>query len=441
MFSLASGIYQSYFAPPKLSIVILGLDGSGKTALLERIKVTEIINNSNTNNNDASSATSFLPSMYTNGGAAVAGVDAVGNNDDDGYTKTIQQRRQGGTGGGGRAARLPPPLPPKQALESRRQIEYMLNEGFSTTDHDSAWEVPTDGAMRSNANAAAATTTTSRLPLDLERICPPPLVPLTEKGGSKSTTGNNQGISSMTNMTQQKLSSKKPAQSTKPLSSSSGRATTTTRTSAPPVQQHNINPTKNTFIGLLRCPSPIKYSNAVIVDDYDNEEVVDEEDPEEPSSWDTEYLRDYYINYHEEEEFDVKHNRVGSNSTGGGGGIAGTSSGQFKKMFPLDRIRPTLGQNLATLDLRGCKCSLFDLSGAVSLLFVHYLSCCICASTFIRHQLLYRFSLLLSYTLEQMIGKNETTLGTILPRCRCNHICSECRRNIPPKTTSITICL
>ncbi|EED93171.1 adp-ribosylation factor-related protein [Thalassiosira pseudonana CCMP1335] len=38
MYSLASGVYQSYFAPPKLSILILGLDGSGKTALLERVK-------------------------------------------------------------------------------------------------------------------------------------------------------------------------------------------------------------------------------------------------------------------------------------------------------------------------------------------------------------------------------------------------------------------
>jgi hypothetical protein len=40
--------------------------------------------------------------------------------------------------------------------------------------------------------------------------------------------------------------------------------------------------------------------------------------------------------------------------------------------MPLDRIRPTLGQNLAKLDLCGCKCSLFDLSGAVSFnLLVH----------------------------------------------------------------------
>ena len=35
MFGLASGIYQSYFAPPKLSILIIGLDGSGKTSLLD----------------------------------------------------------------------------------------------------------------------------------------------------------------------------------------------------------------------------------------------------------------------------------------------------------------------------------------------------------------------------------------------------------------------
>lgn len=41
MFGLASGFYQSYFIPPEVSILIIGLDEAGKTTLLERVKVTD----------------------------------------------------------------------------------------------------------------------------------------------------------------------------------------------------------------------------------------------------------------------------------------------------------------------------------------------------------------------------------------------------------------
>lgn len=41
MFSLASGIYQSYFVPQQLSILLIGEENTGKTTLLERIKVTQ----------------------------------------------------------------------------------------------------------------------------------------------------------------------------------------------------------------------------------------------------------------------------------------------------------------------------------------------------------------------------------------------------------------
>ena len=41
MFTLASGFYENYLIPPEISLLIIGLDNSGKTALLERLKVTD----------------------------------------------------------------------------------------------------------------------------------------------------------------------------------------------------------------------------------------------------------------------------------------------------------------------------------------------------------------------------------------------------------------
>mmetsp|Transcript_6717 Transcript_6717/g.9683 ORF Transcript_6717/g.9683 Transcript_6717/m.9683 type:complete len:373 (-) Transcript_6717:191-1309(-) len=41
MFGLASGYYQSYLQSIEVSIILVGLDGAGKTTFLERLKVTE----------------------------------------------------------------------------------------------------------------------------------------------------------------------------------------------------------------------------------------------------------------------------------------------------------------------------------------------------------------------------------------------------------------
>lgn len=45
MFSLFSGVYDAYFAPTKLNLLIVGAGGAGKTALLERMKCTQFTRN------------------------------------------------------------------------------------------------------------------------------------------------------------------------------------------------------------------------------------------------------------------------------------------------------------------------------------------------------------------------------------------------------------
>ena len=41
MFSLVSGVYNAYWAPQQLNLLVVGAKGVGKTALLERLKVTQ----------------------------------------------------------------------------------------------------------------------------------------------------------------------------------------------------------------------------------------------------------------------------------------------------------------------------------------------------------------------------------------------------------------
>ena len=49
MFSLFNGIYDSYLAPSQLNVLIVGGPMTGKSALLERLKVTEIPTRHNKN--------------------------------------------------------------------------------------------------------------------------------------------------------------------------------------------------------------------------------------------------------------------------------------------------------------------------------------------------------------------------------------------------------
>jgi len=61
MFSLFSGVYDTYLAPPKLNLLIVGANGVGKTALLERLKVTQFTKNKKPS---IAATTGILPPNY-----------------------------------------------------------------------------------------------------------------------------------------------------------------------------------------------------------------------------------------------------------------------------------------------------------------------------------------------------------------------------------------
>ncbi|KAL3792106.1 hypothetical protein HJC23_013380 [Cyclotella cryptica] len=317
MFSLATGIYQSYFAPPKISILIVGLDTSGKTALLERVKVTNF--------------SSRLHHASSHNDKCVLGAVAGANMDDDTFKR------------GARPARLPPPLPPKKATESRHRVDQVLAEEDEQTK--SIHDRPQTNNERDDL---------------LQGIPPPPLCGLDNSQGTNGTPGGPADTTQSTiNTTQSKTrDSQRP-----PLPPQPGLSKPRDQAPAPITS----TPSKrSSFIQLLRCPSPQRYSSSALGEEEEEyysdaihasavaaiatsaqKQPQQDQQQQEVEEWNTDYLNDYYINYQDGEEFDVK-----------------VSNGKKSKMFPLERIRPTLGQNLAKVEIGGCKCSLFDLSGA-----------------------------------------------------------------------------
>ena len=289
MFGLASGVYQNYFAPPKLSILIVGLDGSGKTALLERIKVTNI--------STQLDLSSQLPPTYSEGAVVLGSRKLVAANNG---RAAINNGRKAVP------ARLPPPLPSKKAAKSRKFVNKAVGSSSSATQNNDGERMTDGDEFEIKINEVARQFLISDVP-------PPPF-----------------DMSAEFTQTPQKNSNAK-----KEVTS-------------------NENLRGSLLMNMLRCPSPQKYTAAATGDDDD--EYIDEEHDGPISStvssqsgdddevWDEEYLKDYHIDYNESQQFDMKNAKV--------------------KMFPLDKIRPTLGQNLAKLDMCGCKCSLFDLSGA-----------------------------------------------------------------------------
>jgi hypothetical protein len=383
MYSLVTGIYQSYFAPPKLSILMIGIDGSGKTALLERIKVTGISSSAVDDDDDDDDDDDLAPywSSPRGTGAAVA-VGGCDDDDDDDENSCYRddggpaKRRDGSRrrppsrrGGGGKPARLPPPLPPRLASRGRLRVKEMMVGGFDDDDDGGGWDAPAPPGREDDDDVRRAL---------LHGVSPPPLFGGDDEGRMILTPRSDRiksillpdivelspGFNSVTIMSTPRPPATTPASS----SSAAGR-------------HPAVSPAKlNGLVGLLsRCPSPSRYANAALLgreEEELEEEVYDDGEgidgggindavpPDDDGTWNADYLNGYAIDYREDEEFD--------HDGGGGGGRHHRRHGgrgrqsSAGRMMPLDRIRPTLGQNLAKLDLCGCKCSLFDLSGAVS---------------------------------------------------------------------------
>jgi GTPase SAR1 family protein len=384
MYELASGIYQSYFAPPKLNILIVGIDGAGKTALLERIKVTTIITKlDNIDDVDNSS----------NAGAAVAGVGidiehdglltkrhpACSNNASSSSSRTTTpSMMRGNSSLGGIPARLPPPLPPKQVARGRRRVEEMLllqKKGF-VCDHDNNHDdTVTNMTTKTSKNSTDADDdgyngdddkgTRRRRSIDHDNN-----FLTTPKSQNQSLVSLSPGFNSVINILTPAISTPRVVAAV-----------------ANNVNNNNNNPItrrKSGLIGLLsHCPSPMKYQNAgMLLDDdeyHQQEEVLmddvnnngksnskDNDDDDDDDVWNNDYLQNYHIEYDDNEEFDVaiqphKNSSVTTSSS------TTPRKKTTRSMMPLERIRPTLGQNLAKLDLCGCQCSLFDLSGALKM--------------------------------------------------------------------------
>jgi hypothetical protein len=79
MFSLLTGVYDSYLAPSQLNLLVVGAPSVGKTALLERLKVTQMPKRStNKPSTPPAVLTPALQDAFSEGGVDGGAPSAVG---------------------------------------------------------------------------------------------------------------------------------------------------------------------------------------------------------------------------------------------------------------------------------------------------------------------------------------------------------------------------
>lgn len=293
MFGLAAGLYESYLAAQKISILVVGVDGAGKTALLERCKATRFDRGRQQYNNN------------NNNNAGPAG--------------------------------LPPPPP----------------------------------LLRSRSSDAVASSTASILTKDSD---------VREDSESEPLLESPSMADERSAMSQQASPPPPPPPPPTPA------------TPAFSEKESNIRNSRRLFV----CPSPATYSAEAMADaDRDEEEYVVGEQSSSSNGGEAEWPTN-------EGESEEEANNEGQRTVDA---VPLTTSGTHDalevlrsdrnlekddkgrndqnsstymdqkpvveydlkkgaKMFPIHKLRPTVGMNLGKLDACGCKCSFWDLGGA-----------------------------------------------------------------------------
>jgi len=161
MFSLANGIYQTYFAPPVLNVLIVGASGSGKTTLLERCKVTQ---------------------FATSTKEATAHANATTNNGNNG------NNRRGRGGGGQQQQQQPLATIPKSVFFPSGELQARGSSsavGIGIGGPASAVE----GTATASASASALSAATNNVAAtSTHRVKRPSKKHLTQRGKSASSS-------------------------------------------------------------------------------------------------------------------------------------------------------------------------------------------------------------------------------------------------------------
>ena len=305
MFGLATGLYKTYFSPATLSVLIIGPDCAGKTALLERLKVTQFSTARQLRHLAASNG-GTVPLPQTPSGHKIRG----GNDDNDGRQ---QHKRHSsapellnGTNSdeeGAAAAEAVAQTPPKQ----KRPPEPQTRDTPGDKDGSPSKAQPSAGgdggpARRQDSNASGASASSFRRRF---LICPAPRMYSREA----MTDGDDDEEEIFDEV---QLSAR---------NSSSGLDNTKSQ------EVEDLDADLDDLLGmesqhsLDKAASPTTGSTAVeLHGDHDDGGDGDGD----------------------EHEHDLK---------------------PAARMLPLHLIRPTIGQNLAKIDACGCRLNIWDLGG------------------------------------------------------------------------------
>mmetsp|Transcript_9671 Transcript_9671/g.27524 ORF Transcript_9671/g.27524 Transcript_9671/m.27524 type:complete len:476 (+) Transcript_9671:337-1764(+) len=356
MFSLASGIYESYLAPVQVNILVVGAPGAGKTALLERIKVTDIPKRPPAP--DAQHVPTPLPRALEKeleaGGMPPARLKKSkttrkekqnnktsnrkknkSENEDteesnaavDGHATPSKDRKLAETA----ATAKSPPMPSFTPTQSKRRRFPLLfcpaPERYRKTDADQDEDIimddddDNDGHDDGIVDTGDTTTAATSNEGDEE------IIPLTR--GRDITGDDNE------DMQQQHNATASPPQRVRLHSREMSM-------SSIDLADDDDNDDDN-----ISIDSIAEVAAAMLLPTFGSDD-----DAKMPTFPDSLYTA---TNEQQQQQYDLKRNA---------------------KMLPFNKIRPTIGTNLAKLDICGMKCHFFDVGGKLQNLWERYYDDC-----------------------------------------------------------------